>query len=58
MLIGIQGPSVDDYQAELALQRWWALGQRQRRPHFEHPMPAANETDDENQILDFLLNLG
>jgi len=55
--IAIEGPSLDDYVAERAVQLWWRGGQRQRRPMFEAPQQAhGHDDEEEDQLLQFMLN--
>jgi len=62
LTISIHGPSLQDYDAELAIQRWWTNGQRQRRPQFAAAPPgpgaAQNQPDleDEDRLLNYLLD--
>ena len=57
MLVSIQGPSVEEYYAQVALQRWWEQGQRQRRPAFQaNARPHEDQPEvQEDELLHFLL---
>ena len=55
LALSIEGLSVADYNAEVALQRWWTQGQRQRRPRFAEAQGAEVDDDAEEQLLDYLL---
>ncbi|KAG1696121.1 Oxygen-dependent coproporphyrinogen-III oxidase [Nymphon striatum] len=39
--VSIKGPSLEVYDAELAVQRWWTQGQRSCRPWFATPEPRV-----------------
>ena len=54
MLISVEGPSLEDYVAERALNRWWTAGQRARRPRFNAPAEGEGEEDDDELINFFL----
>ena len=56
LIVSIEGPSLDDYNSEIALHRWWTHGQRQRHPQFAQA--ELNHDDDEGneeRLLQFLL---
>ncbi|KAJ8311314.1 hypothetical protein KUTeg_011134 [Tegillarca granosa] len=52
LTVSIEGPTLDDYDAELSLHRWWNHG-RARRPRFG-PNQGGND-DNEDDLLNFLL---
>jgi hypothetical protein len=51
LTVSIEGPVLEDYNAERAVQLWYSGGQRRRRPRFE----AAHDDDDDDALLNFLL---
>ena len=54
LLVSIEGPSLDDYNAERAVHAWWTGGQRERRPIFDGE--GENQIGEE-ELLDFMLNV-
>ena len=53
MLVSLQGPTFDDYEAEGAMNKWWTNGQRSRRPLFEEE--GRGDSDDiEKDLLNFM----
>ncbi|XP_013383761.1 zinc finger protein 862-like [Lingula anatina] len=57
LAISIEGPSLEDYDAERAVHLWWTRGQRTRRPQFEAAADhvAPGDQDGEDQLLNFFL---
>lgn len=53
MTVSIEGPSLDDYNAERVIQLWYHTGQRQRRPQFVED--HDNDKDGEDALLNFML---
>ena len=54
MLVSLEGPTFETYEAERALNRWWTGGQRARRPHFDANAAAADDND-EDELLNYFL---
>lgn len=53
MTVSIEGPSLDDYNAERVIQLWYHTGQRQRRSQFVED--HDNDEDGEDALLNFML---
>ena len=52
MLVSLEGPSFEDYEAERALNRWWTAGQRARRPQFNS---GDKDVDDDDDLINYFL---
>ena len=53
----MEGPSLEQYNAERAVHLWWTEGQRQRRPEFalHQVQNADDEQEQEDRLLNYLL---
>ena len=52
LLITMEGPDLDEYDAALALHKWWTTGVRARRPQFQE---HYQESDGQDPLLNFLI---
>lgn len=55
LCVSIEGPTLEAYDAERAVQLWWTRGQRARRPNFALPNAPDDQADGEDQLLNYLL---
>ena len=58
LCVSLEGPTLEEYDAERAVHLWWTRGQRARRPQFAAPaLPAEDHADqpEEDELLDFCL---
>ena len=56
MMVSIEGPTLEEYDAEKAIHRWWTCGQRARRPSFQPQPSAGKAATNDSDILDYLLD--
>ena len=57
LTIAIEGPAVEDFNCDRAIQLWWERALRQRRPHFV-PLAEEEERDGEDELLNYLQGFG
>ena len=54
LLASIEGPALEDYNAERVVHSCWTGGQQERRPKFDGE--GANHVT-EDELLNFMLNV-
>ncbi len=52
LLVSLEGPNLDDYNALRALNRWWHGGRRARRPEFNQDQDGDGHGEDD--LLNFM----